>query len=229
MTIAVTSERIPTLVPVSFQASCFEILFEKTPETILRRGETIFTDRGSHHYLWLVTKGMVKLYSYHDGREVLEDYYHPGEVVNCEALFGNERQNVAAEAISQPTAVKKIPIEAVRQAMRNNLALHGEVLANISASLARTKERLWRVTMLSSPQRVVHFLISHVKTAGRKVGYEWVVQPALTHQEMSLMAGTGRQTVTTVLNELKREGLVHFTRNYLIVRDLEALDKYIFE
>lgn len=225
MTLSMTRENMPIGASVSRTVSCFTVLFEKVPEINLRKGDTLFTDRGSHHHIWLVTKGMVKLYSFHDGREMLEDYYQSGELLNSGVLFGNKQDGLAAEAISQPTVVKKIPVDVFRQAMRTSAALCEEVLANVSASLSRTQERLRRITLLGSQQRVVHFLSNHVLSVGRKVGYEWVVQPALTHREMSYIAGTGRQTVTTVLNELRSNGIIHFNRDYLIVRDMEALQK----
>ena len=98
-----------------------------------------------------------------------------------------------------------------------------ELLSNISASLGRTQERLRRLTLLSSQQRVIHFIAIHVKKAGRQVGYEYVLKPPLTHQEIGNIAGVGRQTVTTIMNELRRDNIIHFTRQYLIVRDMDKL------
>ena len=203
----------------------FSSPFEAVPEKVLKKGQVIFRDGNAHLYVYFVTKGIVKLSSFHDGKEMLEDYYQAGEMFNCEALSGAGRGNLTAEAMTQLTTIKKIPVYTFRQAMKANAALLEEVLSNISSSLNRTQERLRRMTLLSSRQRVIHFLANHVMKSGRRVGYEWVVKPALTHQEMGCIAGTGRQTVTTVLNELRSNGIIHFNRNYLIVRDMEALKK----
>jgi CRP-like cAMP-binding protein len=197
--------------------------FETVPETALKKGQTIFTGSNAHLHVYLVTKGIVKLCSFHDGREMLEDYFQKGEMLNCEALFNQDRDDLTAETMTQMTTIKKVSVPAFQQTMKDNTALYEEVISNISGSLNRTQERLRRVTLLGSQQRVVHFLINLTLRSGRRVGYEWVVQPTLTHQEMGCIAGTGRQAMTTVLNELRRDGIIHFTRNYLIVRDIEAL------
>ena len=110
-----------------------------------------------------------------------------------------------------------------RQAIRSNHHLYEEVLDNLSASLQRTQDRLLRMTLLSANQRVYHFLATHAVKSGRKVGFEYVIKPVLTHLEMGNIAGVGRQTVTTVLNDLRRDGIIHFNRRYLIVRNLEVL------
>jgi len=40
---------------------------------------------------------------------------------------------------------------------------------------------------------------------------------------MGNLSDTSRQTVTTVLNELKAVNLIHFTRRYIVIRNLDAL------
>ena len=80
------------------------------------------------------------------------------------------------------------------------------------------------MTLLDSRKRIIHFLLTHTKKAGRKVGFEYVVKPAITHKEIGTIAGTSRQTATTVLNELRSKGIIHFNRSYIIVRDLERLE-----
>ncbi|MFO0506467.1 MAG: helix-turn-helix domain-containing protein, partial [Chryseotalea sp.] len=37
------------------------------------------------------------------------------------------------------------------------------------------------------------------------------------------LTGTSRQTVTTVLNELKEKNLINFDRKKILIRDLEKL------
>ncbi len=218
-------ETIPTFVPNVVKLPSLPSLFESVPETVLKKGETIFNERNAHLNIYLVTKGIVKLHSFHDGKEMLEDYIIKGELFNCEALIGVDRQNVAAKAMNQLTAIKKIQIQSFRRYLQGNTALYAEILNSISASLERSQERLRRLTLLHSDQRVIHFLANHTKKAGRRVGYEYVIKPAMTHQEIGNIAGTSRQTATTVLNELRKKGIIHFNRSYLIVRDIEALMK----
>lgn len=197
--------------------------FDDASEITLKKGQRVFRDGSTSPYIYQVVKGFVNLSSYHDGREMLEDYYQPDELFNTETLFGKNRDGLTAEAMTQLTTIKKIPVLQFRQAMKADPALMEEIAANMTASLQRTQERLQRFAMLSSQQRVIHFLATHVLACGKRIGYDWVVKPALTHQKMGQIAGTSRQTITTTLNELRRAGIVHFNRNYLIVRDLEAL------
>ena len=225
--INVNFKREPQIIAMNgvLNAPSLPALFETIPATTLKRGEAVICGSHAQHYVYLVAKGMVKLNSFHDGKEMLEDYLKEGEMFNCGALFQQEHEDLSAEAMTHPTAIKKIPVQQLRKAMNTNALLYEDIMSSVSASLGRTLERLRRLTLLSSRRRVVHFLANHVKTSGRRVGYEYVIKPLMTHQQIGNIAGTSRQTATTVMNELRREGIIHFTRSYLIVRDLDALIK----
>lgn len=224
LTIDLKRENLATVIPMVFEQPTCRSLFDKTPEETFKRGQTIFWERNhADKYIYLVTNGMVKLSSSHQNREMLEDYFQKGELLNCPAVLGGAPQEMTATAMVPQTSIKKIPIPLFRQALRSNSSLYEEVMSNLSASLQRTQDRLHRLTLLSAQQRVYDFLAKHAVQSGRKVGFEYVIKPVLTHQEIGYIAGVGRQTVTTVLNELRREGVIHFTRRYLLVRNLTML------
>ena len=62
---------------------------------------------------------------------------------------------------------------------------------------------------------------------GQRVGYEYVVRKFITHQEIANLTATSRQTVTTVLNDLRNRNLLTFNRRRLLVRDLDALKEEV--
>ena len=62
-----------------------------------------------------------------------------------------------------------------------------------------------------------------VERKGERVGYEHVVRKFITHQEIANLTATSRQTVTTVLNQLRSENIITFDRRRLLVRNLDAL------
>jgi CRP-like cAMP-binding protein len=58
---------------------------------------------------------------------------------------------------------------------------------------------------------------------GKQVGMEILVRHNMTHQDIADLTGTSRQMVTAVLNQLKRENLLYFSRKKILFRDLNAL------
>lgn len=226
ITLDFNRENLSPSMPMVFNQATCAALFEKMPEETFKRGKVIFwNNRSSFKYIYLVSGGMVKLSSVHQQKELMEDYFQDGEMLNCQAILGHNSAALSAVAMVNNTTIRKLPVALFRQAIRSNHRLYEEVLDKISASLKRTQDRLLRMTLLTANQRVYHFLANHALRSGRKVGFEYVIKPVPTHQEIGNIAGVGRQTVTTVLNELRRDGVIHFNRRYLIIRDINTLQE----
>ncbi len=58
---------------------------------------------------------------------------------------------------------------------------------------------------------------------GKKIGVEVLVKHDLTHQDMANLTATSRQTVTTVLNDLKEKDLIYMERKRFLIRELDKL------
>ena len=71
--------------------------------------------------------------------------------------------------------------------------------------------------------RIVEFLKDAAEWKGKKVGFETLIQTNLTHKDIASLTGTSRQTVTTILNQLKEKNLINFNRKQILIRDLENL------
>ena len=85
------------------------------------------------------------------------------------------------------------------------------------------EQRLESMVFRDSRSRIIDFLLELVEKKGQRVGFEHVVRKFITHQEIANLTATSRQTVTTVLNELRNKELLTFNRRRLLVRDLEKL------
>jgi CRP/FNR family cyclic AMP-dependent transcriptional regulator len=71
---------------------------------------------------------------------------------------------------------------------------------------------------------VVSFMGEYVKTFGKQMIDLWEVRPFLTHREIAELTATSRQTVNSILNDLKSEGKIDFTRQYFRVSDPDNLN-----
>jgi CRP-like cAMP-binding protein len=71
--------------------------------------------------------------------------------------------------------------------------------------------------------RVVEFLKDEAEEKGKKVGYETMIPNHLTHKDIASLTGTSRQTVTTILNDLRDKNIINFDRRKILIRDLEKI------
>ncbi|WP_282778711.1 Crp/Fnr family transcriptional regulator [Phaeodactylibacter xiamenensis] len=196
-------------------------LFEQGAEIELDRGDILFN--GPSHQVYLVVKGMIKVSCSYQGEEVTEGFCQSGDLINCEAIQPLHTKSTTTIALFQRTVVRRLPAHQVWKVVMESPHLQEFFFSQLIEQNRRFRDLLLRLSTLSAEQRIIHFLLEYAQRCGRQVGLETVLKPMLTHKEIGQFAGTGRQTATTLLNKLRRTGILHFTRSYLIIRDMEAL------
>ena len=89
--------------------------------------------------------------------------------------------------------------------------------------LMRAENKLESLIFKDARTRIIDFIKDSVNLRGRRVGYEMLLKHSLTHQDIANITCTSRQTVTLVLNELKKSDLIYFNRGKILVRDMARL------
>ncbi|MEM6319047.1 MAG: Crp/Fnr family transcriptional regulator [Bacteroidota bacterium] len=205
-------------------------LFAHYPERTLTKGHTLAKRNHSLGYVFFLVNGMVKSLSHFPdkNKELVNGYHTSGELLNLE-IWNNNTSVPQLKVTSAKAVVKVIPIKEFRELVRQNQGLNQLLMRTLLDRMTKQNDRVHRLLLFKSRQRVVQFLIDYVAEVGQRVGYEYVIKKPFTHEEMGNLSDTSRQTVTTVLNELKTKKLIHFTRRYIVIRDLEALSEVVAE
>lgn len=72
--------------------------------------------------------------------------------------------------------------------------------------------------------RIIKLILRLATRHGVRVGQDIHLDVRLTHQEIADMVGTTRQTVTSVLSQLQRQGLVRLENRRIRIDSMELLD-----
>lgn len=189
----------------------------------VKRGEFIyFPDEQSSH-VYLITEGRVKIGSYSDdGKEIIKSVLSKGEIFGELAIIGEDKRTDFAQAMDKVTLCP-LTLEDMECLMKENRTFSIKMTKLIGLRLRRAERRIESLVFKDARTRVIEYLRDLVDTKGRKVGYEYVVDQFFKHQDIANMTATSRQTVTTILNELKDKNILTFDRKRLLIRDLEKL------
>jgi len=200
-------------------------IFANFPERSARKGDTLVKRNHSLGYIFYLVEGMVKTLNFYPekNKEVVNGYYTAGEMMNLEVWHATHNPKVTLKVTSAKAVYKVIPVNDFRELVRQNQGLNQLMMTTLLEQINKNNDRLHRLLLSKSRQRVVQFLLDYVNEVGQRVGYEHVIKKPFTHEEIGNLSDTSRQTVTTVLNELKAKNLIHFTRRYILIRNLEAL------
>ncbi len=72
-------------------------------------------------------------------------------------------------------------------------------------------------------KRIISFLVRYAEDFGKIKAGAVHIPAFLSHQEIAFLTASSRQTVTSVLNDLRSKGLIEFTRKTLTVHNLPQL------
>lgn len=89
--------------------------------------------------------------------------------------------------------------------------------------MLHAEQKIESLILNTSRTRIVEFLRDLAKERGKRLGDEVLVNGFFTHQEIANMTATCRQSVTTILNDLRRKNILIFNKKRLLIRSIENL------
>jgi CRP-like cAMP-binding protein len=194
--------------------------------THFRKGEFIYFSDDSAQNIYLVTAGKVKiLYYTEDGEEVVKNVLTKGEIFGELALLGEEKRQDFAQSAQDKTTLCQLTIDQMQDLMKDDINFSLRIYKLIGVRIKKLERRLDSLVFKDVRTRMLEFLEEFALEKGKKEGRSYHVEHFLTHKDIADLIGTTRQTVTTLLNELRSEGKIDFNRRSIRVHDIEALSR----
>lgn len=188
------------------------------------RYSIIYQPGETSEHIYLLCKGAVKISTHSsDGKEVIKQLIHPEAIFGELALVGESSRNETAQSLKEEVHYYTIRVSDFQRILSQNPVLSQRVLHLFGQRMMAAENKLENLIFKDARSRIVSFLHEVVSERGRRVGYEMLLKHSLTHQDIANITCTSRQTVTLVLNELRKENLIYFNRGRILVRDMDTL------
>ena len=189
------------------------------------KGEYIYMPEEMADKIFFIFEGRVKIGTYNDSaKEITKAILTKGEVFGELAIVGSSIRRDFAVAMEQTTCCV-VPAAEMQSLMRDHSGLSLFLMRIMGSRMLEMEQRLESLVFKDSRTRIIEFLGNLAHKKGQRVGYEMLVRKFMTHQEIANLTATSRQTVTTVLNELRSKNILTFDRRRLLIRDMDALAK----
>lgn len=199
-------------------------LEEKHEPGVYGKDDMVYFQDQSSENIYMVSNGRVKIGTYApDGKEIVKAILTRGEVFGELALAGEEKRQDFAQSMDNDTRVCSMTIDQLKDLMKENKELSLKILKIIGFRLRKMERKIESLVFKDARTRIVEFLREMAEEKGQKVGFEMMIKNHLTHKDIASLTGTSRQTVTTVMNELREKNLINFDRRRILIRDLEKL------
>lgn len=210
----------------------FDCLSDEERQSLKNMSEHRIKPRYSFIYLpdeksdtiFFLAKGAIKIGTHSiDGKEVIKSLIHPLAMFGELGLIGETQRQDFAQALKEEVHIYAIKVEDFKRLMRGNFTLCDRVMSLFGNRLMKAENKLEGLIFKDARTRIVEFIKDSVTERGKRVGYEMLLRHSLTHQDIANITCTSRQTVTLVLNELRKNNLIYFNRGKILVRDMVKL------
>jgi CRP-like cAMP-binding protein len=185
-------------------------------KNVFKKGEYIYLAEQASDKIFFINKGRVKIGNINDsGKEITKAILNEGEVFGELALVGENKRRDFAFAMEECEVCSVTSVE-MKNLIKDHNSLNLFLMRVMGSRVLEMEERLESLVFKDSRTRIIQYIINSVAKNGQRVGYEWVVRKFITHQEIANLTATSRQTVTTVLNDIRNKNLIAFDRKRLL-------------
>jgi len=189
------------------------------------KDDVIFHADESGDVFCLIREGHVKVTMISpEGKEIILALLGPGDFFGEMALLDDEPRSATVIA-TEPLDLVTIWRSDFLQILQENFSIARKVLAEISRRLRSASSRIESLATMDVYGRLARFFLDIARDQGKVLenGYVAVTRP--THQSIANMIGTSRETVSRLIHDLMRQGLLLSEGKTIYLRKT-ALDQF---
>ena len=199
-----------------------KLMAERAPMKRVPAGTVFYSPEQPAEVLFILKQGRVRIYRLSaDGRALTTAVLEQGSIFGEMVLLGQRLHDSYAEALD-PCLLCLMSREDVRTNLLSDPRIAASIVEILGTRLLEAQEALSGIVFKRTPQRLAALLLQRSRPVHSLLGAARGQEVRHTHEELADMLGAGRETVTKVLNEWAKAGLIELKRGR--VRLLRAGD-----
>lgn len=196
------------------------------PMTMIQGGKLIQSPETFREGLYLLKKGKLKLYKLNpDGKQFIVSILGAGNVFGEIDTFSLGTKDTYIETMDE-TILCSLGKEQFEQLLVDQPHLAVRMMKELSLLLKERDEMLAQLALGNVRDRILYLLKTLAEKFGVVDGKYYKIDVPLGHQEIAGMIGATRETVTSVLKALSKDGVIKTGRKSIHV-NLNQLSEYI--
>jgi len=195
-------------------ASCHQFLDFK-------KNDYVYFSSDRANKLFLIQSGKIKLgYYTAEGDEVVKAILNKGQIFGEKALLGQDVRNEFAKVIDSSTTICPIEVSTLHSLMRDNQNFALNIYKFINYRIKKLERRLEILMFKDCRTKVLEFITDLSDEFGvlNNTNKSIEIEHAYTQKDIANLLGVSRPSLNIILNELKEEGIIDFTRSKIILK-----------
>jgi len=170
-----------------------------------------------------VESGLLKMAVASEDRSLTVALFGPGDTV-CAPLFHSWDADLYYLEAQEQSEVRAIPRAVVMEVAAKNPEFSANLMRQLSWGSWQLMNTIHMLAFYNLPQRVAQVLLNLAAMFGRpdeKGGIKLGLR--FTQEELAELAGARRETLSTVLQDFREEGILDLRYARIDIRDIDAL------
>jgi CRP/FNR family transcriptional regulator, cyclic AMP receptor protein len=182
----------------------------------LRKGENVYMSESFEDCIFILLKGKIKISEADDnGNELIKDILTDSDVFGDVSLNAKISIDEFAESLTDSTLVLSFRSADFKQIMQSSPILAMNFATQVSKKFRRLENKHSNLVFKDAKGRLISFIQDWATREGNRKGDKVVLNNYLTHNDIAGIISTSRQSVTTLLNELRDSGALHYNRRLI--------------
>lgn len=192
----------------------------------MHKKQVLYSQTAPTNSVYILKEGKVKISWFTpDGKEIILSIIGPGESFGELALIGQKQREEMAQAL-EDAVVYVIQPEDMWSLMQTNPSVSLNLFKQLGERIKKLQSRLEAMIIKNTDQRIVALIKEIALEHGHIIAGDSQhreIRLALTHEDIAKLTATSRQSVSTLMKDLKKQGLIKYDRRRIYITDLSLL------
>jgi CRP-like cAMP-binding protein len=192
---------------------------------LCRKDENVFDEDEHGDFFFVILDGRVKIslmgipdrFTRGYGREVVLSILGPGDFFGEMALVDDEPRSATAVAL-EDSELLCLHRADFQSALTDFRGVTTALLRSLTSRLRRANHQLATLAIVDGYGRVARAILDMAREEGRRLEDGRVTLKRRSSARLAEQLGTPRETVTRLLADLKKQGLIELRRDAIVVR-----------
>ncbi len=189
------------------------------------KGELLFSEIECSNHFYILTNGVVELFKVTNclDERVLFLLKAPA-LLNEEIIFSSPCENSTSARTFVDSEIIKVPKNIFINLVNENLEITSILNKSLNNKLRRCYRQLKNSgTNITINKKVASKLWKLAYDYGKQTDEGLLINFSLSVTMLAKMIGTKRETVSRCINNLKKEGIIHYHDGQFVIVDLDSL------
>lgn len=195
----------------------------------VKKNELIYFSQEDGQRVFTIKKGTLKIVQTDaEGKETVKDILRAGDLFGQYTFDESPDQNLDeyAVAVSEKVIICSFKVKEFEEILKKNPNLALRYTKLVGFKIKRISNNYSNLMFKDVKTRFKLFLKDWAMKEGEGQDKNVKIKNYLTHNDIAGLICSTRQTVTTLFNELKTEGLIDYDRSEILVYDASKLGSF---